>query len=133
MAKTEPTLPLHFDKDGLIYENRNHPIHKTFRQDIAQALGNNSPIRLKRAQRLCLAANCHDDLVQTIDRVKETIYQRSETHCLICGEESYPVHGNKKGYSQVAPEDAEEWTIDHADTCLVVQLDKILAKADEHD
>ncbi len=82
------------------------------------------------------SANCHDDLKQQRDNLVEvceatieTLYQRSEARCVICGEESYPVRGNKRGYSQVAAEDAEEWTIDHADTCLVLKIDNVIAKA----
>ena len=56
---------------------------------------------------------------KAIEQVLEYVYQQSEGHCALCGAKDYPVKGDKQGYENVKPEDAEEWRIDHEDNCPV--------------
>lgn len=67
-------------------------------------------------------------LQNKIEDILESIHQDSEGNCPFCGAKDFPVNGNKKGYEEVNPEDAEEYNIEHFDDCIVLDLEKILDK-----
>ena len=69
----------------------------------------------------------NEKAIKLVEEIKEAMYQDSEGHCSHCGAKDYPVRDDKKGYEEVEPEDAEEWNIDHSDTCPVVKLDQLEA------
>lgn len=50
----------------------------------------------------------------------------SEGSCPWCGEEDYPVDENNKRIEGPNVENAEEWRLDHADTCAVTLIEKLL-------
>ena len=62
-----------------------------------------------------------------LEKIAELLYQRTEGYCPWCGAKDYPVFGDKQGYDEVKPEDAEEWRIEHSDTCVVAYIDQALA------
>ena len=69
------------------------------------------------------------ELLAACKLAQEKIYQRCEGSCPYCGEQDYPVKGDKKGYDEVLPEDAEEYHLDHAEDCIVTKIDIAIAKA----
>ncbi len=62
-----------------------------------------------------------------IEAQLEKWYQESEGSCCICHQADYPVKGDKSGYDEVTSEEAEQWSIDHAEGCAVLVLEKALA------
>lgn len=61
---------------------------------------------------------------ELLEAITEELYQKDEGSCRFCGEQDYPVRGDKKGYKEVLPEDAEEYHLDHLDDCIVTKLTK---------
>ena len=68
---------------------------------------------------------------EAIWKVLEFIHQHSEGSCPLCEAEDYPVCGDKKGYENVLSEDAEEWQIDHYESCPVIYLEEACARLKE--
>lgn len=68
------------------------------------------------------------EIIQLLERIAELLYQRTEGYCPWCGAKDYPVCDDKQGYDKVKPEDAEEWRIDHSETCIVVSIDQALIR-----
>ncbi len=66
-----------------------------------------------------------EQIIKLLEKITESIYQKSQGECPLCYEKDYPVCGDKRGYDEVDPEDAEEWALDHADDCPVTMLDKL--------
>lgn len=64
---------------------------------------------------------------ELVEDIAEDIHQLSESSCPLCVAPDYPVCGEKRGYGEVKPEDAEEWVIDHEKACPVNKIDKLLA------
>jgi len=56
----------------------------------------------------------------------ESVHQRTDGQCPICGASDYPVNGDKEGYDEVLPEDAEEYHCDHDEDCVVTVIDKFI-------
>ena len=67
------------------------------------------------------------EVIELLEKVVEAQYQKVDGYCPWCGAKDYPVCGDKQGYSEVKPEDAEEWQIDHSEDCIVVYIDQALA------
>ena len=57
--------------------------------------------------------------------------QQPEGMCIFCGSEDYPVKGEKKGYENISPDEAEEWNIDHDADCLATIIDNALIKVEK--
>lgn len=72
-----------------------------------------------------------DDLLEVCKKAQEELYQKCAGKCPFCGEPDFPVCGDKKGYGNVLPEDAEEWQLDHLPDCIVTLLDNAVAKAEK--
>lgn len=64
------------------------------------------------------------EIRELLETISETLYQHCEGACQYCGAQDYPVNGEKSGYDEVKSEDAEEWNIDHTESCIVTKLDK---------
>ena len=92
------------------------------RSDIPEALADAEALKLN----MQAAA---PELLAACKLAQEKIYQRCEGSCPYCGEQDYPVKGDKKGYDEVLPEDAEEYHLDHAEDCIVTKIDIAIAKA----
>jgi len=63
---------------------------------------------------------------KAIVSILEFIHQNSEGGCPLCWAKDYPVKGDKRGYEEVLPEEAEEWNIDHDENCPVKILEEKL-------
>lgn len=66
-----------------------------------------------------------------VEEALESIYQKTEDYCRLCGAKEYPVCGDMKGYDNVSVKEAEEWNIDHLETCPVTKITQALAALDE--
>lgn len=66
------------------------------------------------------------EIKKILEDYLETIYQKTEGSCPICFAPDYPVNGDKSGYEDVSPEDAEEWQCDHDENCAVTVITKFL-------
>ena len=66
---------------------------------------------------------------KTLDPLLEEIHQYSEGCCPFCFADDFPVKGDKSGYDEVLPEDAEGWRLEHYPDCLVLDLENALLKA----
>ena len=65
---------------------------------------------------------------KTISDLLEEISQQSEGVCPFCFADDFPVNGEKGGYDEVLPEDAEEWQIEHCPDCVVLILESAYNK-----
>jgi len=72
-----------------------------------------------------------DRLKEVIFDFLEDVHQHTEGNCPLCGAEDFPVNGDRRGYEEVTPEEAEEYNIEHFEDCLVCDLERVLDKMKE--
>lgn len=74
-----------------------------------------------------------NDIKEILIEYLEYIHQNTDGECPVCFESDYPVSGDKAGYEEVSPEDAEEYHCDHDENCSVTAIEKYLSALDIQD